>query len=219
MEGKDRSDMDLPYGQDRLIQEVLKVNPNAIVVIVGGSPVEMDSWSKDAKAIVWTYYAGMEGGTALAKVLLGKVNPSGKIAESFPKKLMDSPAHKLGEFGKHGKVTYNEGIFVGYRYYDSYNIELEFPFGHGLSYTTFEYKDLAVTIDESDEDDIKVEVKATIKNTGDIPGAEIVQLYVADMKSSLPRPVQELKGFTKLYLYPNEEETFTITLNKESLVL
>ncbi|MDI9509253.1 MAG: glycosyl hydrolase [Clostridiales bacterium] len=216
VEGKDRSDMDLPYGQDRLIQEVLKVNPNAIVVIVGGSPVEMDSWSKDAKAIVWTYYAGMEGGTALAKVLLGKVNPSGKIAESFPKKLMDSPAHKLGEFGKHGKVTYNEGIFVGYRYYDSYNIELEFPFGHGLSYTTFEYKDLAVTIDESDEDDIKVEVKATIKNTGDIPGAEIVQLYVADMKSSLPRPVQELKGFTKLYLYPNEEETFTITLNKES---
>lgn len=216
VEGKDRYDMKLPYGQDRLIKEVLKVNPNAIVVIIAGSPVEMDSWSKDAKAIIWTYYAGMESGTAIAKVLLGQVNPSGKIAESFPKKFMDSPAHSMGEFGEYGKVTYNDGIYVGYRYYDSHNTELEFPFGHGLSYTTFEYSNMSITTDDSDENDIKVEIQATIKNTGALAGAEVVQVYVADIESSLPRPAHELKGFTKLYLEPDDEQTITINLGKDS---
>ena len=216
-EGKDREDMKLPYGQDRLIKEVLAVNPNAVVVIVAGSPVEMGAWSDDAKAIVWSYYAGMEGGRALAKVLLGQVNPSGKLAETFPKKLMDSPAHSIGEFGKYGKVTYKEGVYVGYRYFDSYNVEPEFPFGHGLSYTSFEYSNLEIELDESSvEDDVNVRVRATIRNTGALAGAEVVQVYVASKEASIPRPIHELKGFDKLYLEPNEEKIVEICLHKDS---
>lgn len=216
IEGRDRKDMKLPYGQDRLINEVLAVNPDAIVLVVAGSPIEMGSWVDDASAIVWSYYAGMEGGRALAKVLLGDVNPSGKLAETFPKKLMDSPAHKLGEFGNYGKVTYNEGVYVGYRYYDSYDIDVEFPFGHGLSYTTFEYRDLKVVLNKSGNDDIDVNIQATIKNTGSVFGAEVVQVYVSDKYSSVQRPIHELKGFTKVYLGPGEEETVNISLNKDS---
>ncbi len=217
VEGKDRKDMKLPYGQDRLIREVLAVNPRAVVVIVAGSPVEMGSWSGDAKAIVWTYYAGMESGTALAKILLGVVNPSGKIAETFPKNHMDSPAHRLGEFGDYDRITYKEGVYVGYRYYDSHNIEIEFPFGHGLSYTSFEYSNLEVTADETDtKDDIQVKVRIKIKNTGTISGAEVVQVYVADLEASVPRPAHELKGFTKVYLRPGEEQVITINLHKDS---
>jgi beta-glucosidase len=217
VEGRDRKDMKLPYGQDRLVKEVLAVNPNAVVVIVAGSPVEMSSWSDKAKAIVWSYYAGMEGGNALAKVLLGDINPSGKLAESFPKNLMDSPAHKLGEFGIHNKVIYNEGVYVGYRYYDSNNIDVEFPFGHGLSYTTFEYVNLSVTHDESTiADDVEVRIRVTIKNTGKVYGAETVQIYVADKEASVPRPIHELKGFTKVFLEPGEEQTVELSLYKDS---
>lgn len=217
VEGQDRKDMKLPYEQDRLIKEILKVNPNVVVVIVAGSPIEMGSWSKDAKAIVWSYYAGMEGGRALAKVLLGEVNPSGKLAESFPKYHLDSPAHRLGEFGEHGKITYNEGVYVGYRYYDSHNIEIEFPFGHGLSYTTFEYSNLVIASDESNaNDDVSVKIQATIENTGTVSGAEVVQVYVSDIEASVQRPIHELKGFTKVYLKAGEKKMVTIDLNRES---
>lgn len=216
VEGQDRTDMKLPYKQDRLIKEVLKVNPKAIVVITAGSPVEMGAWSSDAKAILWSYYAGMEGGRAIAQALLGEVNPSGKIAESFPKNHMDCPAHSLGEFGDYEKITYNEGIYVGYRYYDSYNTDLEYPFGHGLSYTSFEYSNLQVTKDESDMNNVKVRVKANIKNTGNVAGAEVVQVYVADTESSVERPSHELKGFTKVYLEPGEEQTIIVDLDKSS---
>lgn len=217
VEGKDRMDMKLPYGQDRLIKEVLAVNSNAIVVVIAGSPVEMEPWADDAKAIVWSYYAGMEGGRALAEVLLGKVNPSGKLAETFPKKLDDSPAHSIGEFGLHGKVTYKEGIYVGYRHFDSHNIDTQYPFGHGLSYTTFEYSNLLVSLDESSiEDDVNVKVKVAIRNTGNLAGAEVVQVYVADKEASVSRPVHELKGFTKVYLEPGQEEIIEVSLNKDS---
>ena len=217
IEGKDREDMKLPYGQDRLISEVLAVNPNAIVVVIAGSPIEMESWEEEAKAIVWSYYAGMEGGRALAKVLLGDVNPSGKLAETFPKNHMDSPAHKLGEFGTYGKVTYNEGVYVGYRYYDSYDINVEFPFGHGLSYTTFEYSDLEITLDETSmEDDVNARIRITIRNTGTVSGAEVVQVYVADKEASVVRPAHELKVFTKVYLEPGKEQVVDIKLNKNS---
>ena len=215
-EGKDRENMKLPYGQDRLINEVLAVNPNAVVVLIAGSPVEMGSWVNDTKAIVWSSYAGMEGGRALAKVILGEVNPSGKLAETFPKKLMDSPAHKFGEFGNYGKVTYNEGLYVGYRYYDSYDIDVEYPFGHGLSYTTFSYSNLTVSVDDKDKDDIDVKIQATIKNTGSTFGAEVVQVYVSDKESSVQRPIHELKGFTKVHLKPGEEQTVSIILHKDS---
>lgn len=216
VEGKDRADMKLPYGQDKLISEVLKVNPNAIVVIIAGSPVEMGEWSKDAKTILWSYYAGMEGGRALAKVIFGDVNPSGKLAESFPKKLTDCPAHSFGDFGDYKEITYKEGIYVGYRYYDSHNIDVEFPFGHGLSYTSFEYSNLAVTSDETDKNDFTVTVRVNIKNTGKVAGAEVVQVYVADPEASVPRPVHELKGFFKVYLEPMEEKTATVYLRKDS---
>lgn len=216
VEGGDRKDMKLPYGQDRLINEVLAVNPNAIVVVVAGSPIEMSSWADSTKAIVWCYYAGMESGRALAKVILGDVNPSGKLVESFPKTHMDCPAHKLGDFGNYGKITYNEGVFVGYRYYDSFDVKLEFPFGHGLSYTTFEYSNLIITLDEANKDEINVKVQATIKNAGSVYGAEVVQLYVSDKEASVERPVHELKSFTKVYLQPGEEKEINITLNKDS---
>ena len=216
VEGGDRKDMRLPYGQDRLINEVLAVNPNAIVVVVAGSPIEMGSWANDSSAIVWSYYAGMESGRALAKVLLGEINPSGRLAETFPKTHMDCSAHKLGEFGLYGKITYNEGVYVGYRYYDSYDIDVEFPFGHGLSYTTFEYSDLILEIDKDNKDDIDVRIQATIKNTGSVYGAEVVQVYVSDKEASVERPIHELKGFAKVYLKPGEKQNINISLNKDS---
>lgn len=215
-EGKDRKDMKLPYGQDRLIREVLKANPNAVVVIIGGSPVEMKDWYDEAKAILWCYYAGMEGGRALARVLFGDVNPSGKLAESFPKKHTDCPAHIMGDFGNSEKITYKEGVFVGYRYYDSRNIEVQFPFGYGLSYTSFKYSGLKVAVDETEKDDVTVKIQVNIKNTGKVAGAEVVQVYVADPVSSVPRPVHELKGFEKVYLKPSEEKTVTVCLHKDS---
>ncbi|NLL01086.1 MAG: glycosyl hydrolase [Clostridiales bacterium] len=216
VEGGDRKDMKLPYGQDRLIKEVLAVNPSAIVVVVAGSPIEMGSWADATSAIVWCYYAGMEGGRALAKVLLGKVNPSGKLAETFPKTHMDCPAHKLGEFGNYGKITYNEGVYVGYRYYDSYDIDVEFPFGHGLSYTTFKYSDLKVEVDQTNKEDVDVRIQVTIENTGSVYGAEVVQVYVSDKEASVDRPIHELKGFEKVYLKPGEKQNVNITLNKDS---
>lgn len=222
VEGKDRPDMLLPYNQDRLIEEVLKVNPNAVVVMVAGSPVQMSTWADKAKAIVWSWYAGMEGGNALADVLFGDVNPSGKLPETIPVTLMDSPAHKYDEFGKKDKVTYKEGIYVGYRYFDTYGVDPLFCFGHGLSYTKFEYKNLAVNVMEyqadanADSDDVMVNVKVTIKNIGNVDGAEVVQIYVADKESSLERPVHELKGFTKVFLKAGEEKEVRIPLRKNA---
>ncbi|MBH1941768.1 glycoside hydrolase family 3 C-terminal domain-containing protein [Mobilitalea sibirica] len=216
VEGQDRTDMELPYYQDRLIEEILKVNPKAVVVIMAGSPVEMNRWSDKAKAIVWCWYAGMEGGTALAEVLLGDMNPCGKLPETFPKYLNDSPAHKIGEFGDLNSITYKEGVFVGYRYYDTYDIETEFCFGHGLSYTTFEYQDLNVSVKEINKNDLKVMVEVIIKNTGAMDGAEVVQVYVADKEASIERPIHELKGFSKVFIKAGEEKKVVIILNKNA---
>lgn len=156
-EGWDRPDMMLPYGQEELIKAVLEVNSNAVVVMVTGSPVCYQAFVNKAKAIVWTSYIGMEGGTALAEVLFGKVNPSGKLPMTIPKSLNDSPAHVYGEYGTKESVTYHEGIMVGYRYFDTFKVEPEFCFGHGLSYTRFECKDLTVSVNELiEKDDISV---------------------------------------------------------------
>src|SRR5690606_11016114 len=144
-EGTDKPDMVLPFGQNELISAVLKANPNTVLVFIGGGPVEMHSWIADAKSIIQAWYPGMEGGNALAKIIFGEVNPSGKLPMTFPKKLEDSPAHKLGDFpGKNGVANYNEDIYVGYRYFDTQMIEPEFAFGHGLSYTNFSYKKLVI---------------------------------------------------------------------------
>lgn len=217
VEGRDRQDMLLPYDQDTLISEVLKVNPNAVIVIVAGSPVQMSTWSDKAKAILWSWYGGMEGGKALAEVLLGCVNPSGKLPETFPKKLADSPAHKYGNFGDVKTLIYKEGLNVGYRYFDTENVDPDFCFGHGLSYTEFEYSDMEVSVEEqSINDDVLVNINLKVKNTGKVDGAEVVQIYVANKDASVWCPSHELKGFEKLFLKAGEEKSVNVTLHKNS---
>jgi beta-glucosidase len=205
----DKPDMRMPFGQDELIRAVLKANPKTIVVLIGGGPIDMTEWVDQAKGIVQAWYPGMEGGNALAKILFGKVNPSGKLPVSFPRKLEDCPAHKLGEFPGDGTtVKYNDDIFVGYRYYDTYHVQPLFPFGYGLSYTTFGYSNLKVATDGG-----KTVVSFVLKNTGSVSGAEVAELYVKEEKSELPRPDKELKGFSKVFLLPGEEKIVTISLD------
>jgi beta-glucosidase len=169
-------------------------------------------WSDKAKGIVQAWYSGSEGGNALAQVLFGQINPSGKLPVTFPKKLEDSPAHKLGEYpGKNLKETYNEDIFVGYRYFDTYKVEPLFCFGHGLSYTTFAYSKIHVTTSGQ-----SVNVKLTIANTGTMDGAEVVQLYVKDDETSVKRPEKELKAFYKVFLKVGEKKEISIDLPESS---
>jgi beta-glucosidase len=216
-EGSDRPNMQLPYGQDLLISEVVKANPNTIVILLCGSPVEFGDWLDRIPGLIQDSYLGMEGGTALAEVLSGDVNPSGKLPYTFPKKLSDSPAHKLGEYpGKDNTVHYNEGLYVGYRYYDSKLVEPLFPFGYGLSYTQFEYSNLVIPKELTSNQNEFV-VSFEIKNTGTRPGKEISQVYIHQDKSSLERPYKELKGFGKILLKPGETKKIEIKLNKRAL--
>jgi beta-glucosidase len=211
-EGIDKPDMKMPFGQDELVQAVLKANPNTVVVLMGGGPIDVSAWAGQAKGILEAWYPGMEGGNALARILFGDVNPSGKLPFTFPVKLEDSPAHKLGEYpstpGNELKQTYKEDIFVGYRYYDTYKVAPQFAFGHGLSYTTFKYDKLSVTPGRQ-----SATVKLTLTNSGKTAGAEVVQVYVHDQQASVKRPEKELKGFQKVALKPGETKTVTVALN------
>jgi beta-glucosidase len=208
-ESIDKPNMFLPFGQDELITAVLKANPNTIIVLMGGGPVDMSKWESMAKAILFAGYPGMEGGNAIAKIIFGDVNPSGKLTMTFPKKLEDSPAHAIGEYpGKDNVVHYNEGIFVGYRYFDTKKVAPQFPFGHGLSYTTFLYENLQLT----KGDNQSVTATVTVRNTGNRQGAEVMQLYVKDVECSVERPDKELKGFQKVMLQPGESKDIIITL-------
>lgn len=209
-EGNDRPDMKLPYEQDILIQNLLQVNPKTIVVMEGGSPVEMGKWVEEAKAIVWSWYAGMEGGRALAEVLFGQTNPSGKLPETFYKKHTDCSAHALGEFPGGKTVKYTEGSFVGYRYNDTFEVEPEFCFGHGLSYTTFAYSNLKV-IHENEN----IVLTWEIENTGNRTGKEAAQVYLAPKKPGKNRPVRELKGFVKVELKPKEKKQVSVEISKD----
>jgi beta-glucosidase len=194
----DKRDMMLPFGQDVLIRAVLEANPNTVIALQSGGPVDMRAWGDDARAIVQAWYGGMHGGNALAAVLFGDVNPSGKLPMTFPMKLEDSPAHALASYPDENLlIAHTEGLYVGYRYFDSYDVRPAFPFGHGLSYTHFEYSDLTVT-----KGDAGVEIRLRLTNTGSMPGAEVVQVYVGDDESRLPRPARELKEFTKVELEP-----------------
>lgn len=213
VEGQDRSSMELPYGQDRVIEAVLEANPEAVIVMVAGSPVEMP-WKNKAKAIVWCYYAGMETGNALADILFGAVNPSGKLPETFPVSYQDTPTRENGEFGLDGRVEFKEGIFVGYRYYEDRKKETAFCFGHGLSYTTFRYQWLTVMTEE-EEGDVRVKVSCIVENTGDVAGAEAVQLYISENCPTVRRPVKELKAFTKIFLEPGEKKEVEMLLKKD----
>jgi len=216
-EGFDRKKLELPEKQIELIKATCKQNKNTIVVLVSGSAVTMDAWLDETPALIEAWYAGMEGGHALADIIFGDVNPSGKLPISFPKKLSDSPAHKSREtFPGKDKVFYDEGIYVGYRHFDKQDIEPLFPFGFGLSYTEFEYSNIILNRNTVTNDDVLV-VNVDIKNIGNREGAEVVQLYLRDTESSVDRPLKELKGFRKINLKSGEKQTISFLIENKDL--
>ena len=219
-EAYDRSHMRLPECQNILIDELLKLSKPVIIVLHNGSPVEMP-WAEYVDGIVEAYLGGEGVGEAVMNVLYGKVNPSGKLAESFPKKVEDNPSY-LSYLGQNHRCNYSEGIFVGYRYYDTKKMDVLFPFGFGLSYTTFNYSNLKVSVDGSavsgavDINADKITVSVDVTNTGNMAGKEIVQLYISDKTKAAIRPVHELKGFEKIALNPGETGTVSFELDKRS---
>ena len=212
-EGADRTSLDMPQVQNELIEKLAAVNPNIIVVLHNGAPVTMP-WERKVPSILEFYLGGENVGTAQINILFGKANPCGKLAETFPLRLEDTPCYM--NFPGNGRVSiYSEGIFVGYRWYDSRKMPVLFPFGHGLSYTTFEYSDLKLSKTAFKDSD-GAEVSVTIKNTGKVAGKEIVQLYVSDKTGVEIRPEKELKGFEKVSLAAGESKTVTFKLDKRS---
>jgi len=196
-EGADRDHMRLPDNQNELIAAVAAVNPNTVVVLHGGSPVEL-SWLDRVPAVLSMYLGGEQVGAAAVDLLFGKVNPSGHLAETWPIRLQDNPSY-LNFPGEDGVVTYAEGIFVGYRYYDKKELAVNFPFGHGLSYTGFAYSNLTVDREKlTDRETVTVSVDVT--NTGTVAGKAAVQLYVRDVQSTVRRPLRELRDFAKVVL-------------------
>ncbi len=201
-EGDDRPDMKLPYEQDILIKELLKIRPDMTVVLIGGSCVEMSEWVDDVHALVWGWYGGIEGGTAIAEVLFGDVNPSGRLPETFYHDLSECSAHAIGEYGTVDRVEYKDGIYVGYRYVDKYGVTPQFPFGYGLSYTTFECEGATVDYDSST-------VTVSVTNTGRRAGKVSVLVY---MKGEGDEPVKTLAGFDKIYLEPGEKRLVRVDI-------
>ncbi|EOO77671.1 glycoside hydrolase family 3 C-terminal domain-containing protein [Bacillus mycoides] len=212
-EGFDRKHLKMPENHVQLIEAIAEVQSNIVVVLSNGAPIEMP-WIGKVKGILEGYLGGQALGGAIADILFGDANPSGKLAETFPKVLSDNPSY-LNFPGEGDKVEYKEGVFVGYRYYDAKNIEPLFPFGFGLSYTNFEYSNLSINKKEITDTDT-VSISMNVKNTGSRAGKEIVQLYIKDVESSMTRPEKELKGFEKVELQPGEEKTVSFTLNKRS---
>jgi beta-glucosidase len=206
-EGRDRGGIDMDFHQDELVVAVAAANPNTVVVINNGGPVAMP-WINQVHAVVDAWLPGQEGPRAIADVLFGKINPSGKLPVSFPKRLQDNPAYMF--FPGTRVAHYGEGIFVGYRYYDKKDVEPLFPFGHGLSYTQFEYSNLKV--EEKVKSGESVHVRVDIKNIGKVEGAEVAQLYLADKDCREACPVRELKSFSKVMLQPGESHTLTFVL-------
>ncbi|HPG47153.1 MAG TPA: glycoside hydrolase family 3 C-terminal domain-containing protein [bacterium] len=208
-EGSDVSDFKMFGGQDELVQAIAKANPNTVVVVYGGVPILMKHWLGSVKAVIAAMYPGQEGGTALADILFGRVNPSGKLPFSYIQDRSESPVFK--EYKDPGlKVHYSEGVFVGYRYYDKNNIDPLFPFGYGLSYTTFEYSNLKIVPTAG----LDYQVSLDVKNTGLTAGQEVVQLYVSPKTCSFQRPLKELKGFVKVDLASGQTKTVTIRLDR-----
>jgi beta-glucosidase len=224
-EGYDRTHLNLPACQNKLIEEIVAVQPNTVVVLHNGSPVVLP-WISKVKAVLEVYLSGQAVGEATIDLLYGDVNPSGKLSETFPLRLQDNPSY-LNFPGTSREVEYNEGVFIGYRYYDTKEMDVLFPFGYGLSYTTFEYSDLKLKlVDEVAEskkdgtlnmrDTDKLEVSVKIKNIGKCFGKEVVELYIHDKEASVIRPIKELKGFDKVALAPGEEKVVTFTLCKRA---
>jgi len=215
-EGADRKDMKLPADQDTLLEKIIKANPKTVVVFNGGGAVEMDnSWFSKAPALLYAWYPGLEGGNALARVLFGDVNPSGKLPCTFPKKLADSPAHALDAYpGTNSTVVYKEGLLVGYRWFDTKEIEPLFPFGFGLSYTHFKYSNLNLVQNNDSKNPVTLEFE--LANTGDRAGAEVAEVYVQPINPSVSRPLKELKGFKKIFLQPGEKQKVSVTLDQNA---
>lgn len=215
-ESTDRKSYGLPYGQDELITALVAANPDLVAVMVSGNAYAIP-WIKEVPAIVQAWYGGTEGGNAIASVLFGETNSSGKLPFTFPVRLEDNAAHALNAYPGDGKtVEYKEGIFVGYRWTEKEKIRPSFAFGHGLSYTTFKYGNIAIDKKVMSQAD-KLTVRIPITNTGMRDGAEVVQLYIGDNESSLPRPVKELKGFDKVRLTPGETREVSFSIDKEAL--
>ncbi|CAH6723500.1 putative probable beta-glucosidase K [[Candida] jaroonii] len=206
-EGADRVNMSLPPHNDELIQSVLKAKPDAVIVVQSGSPVDMSSWVDDCRNLLHISYGGNENGNGLADVIFGDVNPSGRLPLTIPRRLEDNPSY-INFGAQRGKVYYGEGVYIGYRYYEKVKRSVLFPFGYGLSYTSFEYNDLQVKhVDEVGENFIEVSVK--VKNTGNIDGSEVVQVYVSQIDSTVQRPIKELKDFDKKFIKSGATETLT----------
>lgn len=215
-EGFDRANMQLPPEQNELIMRVAEANPQTVVILSAGSPVEM-LWLLKVKAVLNMYLPGQAGGLAAAEIVTGTVNPSGKLAESYPLTYADVPSAGFFEEGQH-QAQYREGIYVGYRYYDKVGKEVCFPFGHGLSYTTFEYARLTLSQNEMEENEELI-VTVMVKNTGAVDGAEVVQLYVGDLEQKVFRPDKELKGFVKVFLHAGEEQQVVFRLGFRSFAI
>ena len=212
-EGSDRESLELPENQVRLLRAVAAANPRTVVVLNSGAPVLVDKWLSQAPALLETWFAGSETGNAVADVLFGDADPAGRLPMTWPKRWEDSPAF-ANYPGKDGKVSYAEGIFVGYRHFDTKKIEPQFAFGHGLSYTTFEYSGLKLAL--SPGQSRQVELDLTVRNTGTRAGAEVVQVYVHDAQARVPRPEQELKAFQRVVLRPGESRPVRLVLNEKS---
>jgi len=230
-EGYDRTHLNLPACQDNLIEKILNVQPNTVVVLHNGAPILLP-WANKVKAILEVYLSGQAVGEATVDLLFGKANPCGKLAETFPKRLQDNPSY-LNFPGTNRIVEYKEGIFIGYRYYDAREMDVLYPFGFGLSYTSFDYSNLSLKVLKNSlktnlaseenpngelhmHDTERLQVSLNVKNTGTRSGKEIVQLYVHDKEASVSRPPLELKGFEKISLEPGEEKRITFVLDKRS---
>lgn len=204
-EASDRPDLNLPFGQVELIEKVLAVNPNTIVVMIAGAPFDINSIKEKTSALIWSWFNGSEGGNALADVLLGNINPSGKLPWTMPKSINDSPAHATNSFPGEEVLSYKEGLLVGYRWFDTKNIEPLYPFGFGLSYTTFDIKNVAADKDGAYQENDIIYVSVDIENTGNIDGKEVIQLYISKKDSKVERAEQELKGFEKVLVKTGEK--------------
>jgi beta-glucosidase len=211
-EGLDRQNMDFPEGQQETINAVAAINPRTVVVLIHGSPFRVDGWIHSVPAVLDAFYPGMEGGTAIAEAILGDINPSGRLTFTWPKRLEDSPAHAVGT-ENHDEVNYKEGVFVGYRYFDEHHIGPSFPFGFGLTYSSFNLSNLQTTM--VPDGDVKVSLH--VLNTSQRKGVEVVQLYVGAPKSPVPRPLRELKGYSRVEIAAGETQTVSMILKRADL--
>jgi beta-glucosidase len=216
-EGSDRKDLSLPFGEQTLVDAVTAANPNTVVVVVGGAPYDIGKIKENNHTIVWSWYNGSENGNALADMLLGKINPSGRLPFTFPAELKDSPAHALDAYpGENLQVDYKEGILVGYRWFDTKKIEPLYCFGYGLSYTGYKYSGLK-TAKKTYNTGENITATVTIKNTGKYAGKETVQLYVSKDGSAVERPEKELKAFKKILIPAGQTANVTVSIPVKNL--